>query len=1109
MLLATSLGLLPAPPAMIIRTLAHSDRRLTQRTKRVDLSASMDRRELLGVAAAAVALAPARPALGAVTNLRAAEDVLVWKSKAAAASSSSSSCSAVAAREAFGSRFVNYLARFLLTYDRPSRQLWRSRAAEIPLSWTSTQVAEARTTQLGEFMGAIEIALCDFTPAGGKWSEPLNTKDAVAIRRLLTLLRSRYGTMPDALRQLALLFSLLPPGAQPTDAIEQLAAEQENRPAREILLIDRGSFVLSEAGLSAGLPAPALPLPAAPLSRQEEQAARAGVPQLAPTGRVIEMVVTSGGRGYDDDKPPLVSITAPQGGGVGGSTEDPIAAVDRSRFNREPWRSGRRAAQARAIVRDGKVVALEILDQGAGYRSTDKVSVVVAPPPRAKSGFAPAATGRVLLEYEVASVALSSKGGGYGSSQDLDVRFFSPKMTPALPSSSAAKASAKEGGGASGRGGKGGSKAAPAPTNFATPSSLELAQAPWSIQSMAAKYGDAVSARSTNDVLVLRPPRATLVLGGPRVAGRPSRRPEALAGARARARAGDSAGDSWWSVATKWAGGEETRLEPSPRPPKVPSAPRDDGVIDQLLALLPPEEGAPIFDPGKPPSPKYPVGVPPRHRFPSTLYESINEEYVVRAPLGLGQLVPRGKRGDDLSRDVSALPTSVSGGVRQDIPLTPGLVARLAVAGGLCSATTRAVTSPIDFKKTLEQSGAKGVTATGVTAEGTAAAGAPSVTAALATHEADASPAQPVNATSSQQPSIWLGIDASIAAGFGAGAGSFGTYEFLKRTIPLLASSVLGPAAPADLYTPILFTACLLQAVAASVCSAPFESARVKIMAGMGAPGSPTTLLDALREVMRVPLEEEAEVDDMADDVARGRVLSSAPSPLAAVAVLSVTDETGQEPESGGGGLDTRSPMSARTLTARGRTNEHEDRLDFGRLWDGLPSLALRELPFGVVKLLVYATTQDALLGAIPAARERASLALVVSLVSGIVAGFCGALVSQPADTIVTRSATGGFGRDVRAAWDDVLAGAQSNSMGDRAKVLYAGVQQRCLSLAIIVTAQFVLFDGLRALLAVSKEDLSLFLDVFEDRLDFYAGWDEAQGAWLDAVENLDADMLF
>ena len=975
-------------------------------------------------------------------------------------------------------------------------------------------------------MGAIEIALCDFTPAGGKWSEPLNTKDAVAIRRLLTLLRSRYGTMPDALRQLALLFSLLPPGAQPTDAIEQLAAEQENRQAREILLIDRGSFVLSDAGLSAGLPTPALPLPAAPLSRQEEQAARAGVPQLAPTGRVIEMVVTSGGRGYDDDNPPIVSITAPQGGGMGGTTEDPIAALDRSRFNREPWRSGRRAAEAKAIVRDGTVVAIELTDQGAGYRSTDKISVVVAPPPRTKSGFAPAATGRVLLEYEVASVALSSKGGGYGSSQDLDVRFFPPKMitkmTTTLPSSSAAKEAAKEGGvsgkgakgakggmgGGSGRsGGSRGGKATPAPSNFATPSSLELAQAPWSIESMAAKYGDAVSARSTNDVLVLRPPRATLVLGAPRAAGQPPR-----PGAPAGARAGDNTGDSWWSAASTWAGSKSPRrVEPSLRPPKVPSAPRDDGVIDQLLVLLPPEEGAPIFDPGKPPSPKHPVGVPPRHRFPSTLYESISEEYVVRAPLGLGKLVQRKKRGDDLSRDVSALPTSVSGGVRQDIPLTPALVARLAIAGGLCSAATRAVTSPIDFKKTLKQSGAAEANATRADAQPSAAAAAaslvrPSGEASLAAHEANTLPALPVDA-SSQQPSIWLGIDASIAAGFGAGAGSFGTYEFLKRTIPLLASSVLGPAAPADLYTPILFTACLLQAVAASVCSAPFESARVKIMAGMGAPGSPTTLPDALREVMRVPPTDavhEERGGEEATEAASGMPLSSARSPLPAVTVSSA-GEAGQEQEGGAGSLVTL----GRAPTTRSRVDEAEDRLDFGRLWDGLPSLALRELPFGVVKLLVYATTQDALLGAIPAARERASLALAVSLVSGIVAGFCGALVSHPADTIVTRSATGGFGRDVRAAWDDVLAGAQSNSVGDRAKVLYAGVQQRCLSLAIIVTAQFVLFDGLRALLAVSKEDLSLFLDVFEDRLDFYAGWDEAQGAWLDAVENLDAGNLF
>ena len=81
-----------------------------------------------------------------------------------------------------------------------------------------------------------------------------------------------------------------------------------------------------------------------------------------------------------------------------------------------------------------------------------------------------------------------------------------------------------------------------------------------------------------------------------------------------------------------------------------------------------------------------------------------------------------------------------------------------------------------------------------------------------------------------------------------------------------------------------------------------------------------------------------------------------------------------------------------------------------------------------------------------------------------------------------------------RAALTDVLSGAESDKPADQAKVLYAGVRQRCLALAIIVTAQFIIFDGLRTLLAVSKDDLSLILDVFEDRLDFYSAWDEVWG---------------
>jgi len=132
-------------------------------------------------------------------------EALVWGK-----STIKSTC--ITTRNSFGPKFINYLARFLLAYDTPSRRLWRSRAAEIPLTWTKERVQDVRLKQLGEFLGAVEAGLCDFSPIEGVWSSPLNINDTSNIRRLLSLLRSRYGSLPDALRQLALLFSLLPEG---------------------------------------------------------------------------------------------------------------------------------------------------------------------------------------------------------------------------------------------------------------------------------------------------------------------------------------------------------------------------------------------------------------------------------------------------------------------------------------------------------------------------------------------------------------------------------------------------------------------------------------------------------------------------------------------------------------------------------------------------------------------------------------------------------------------------------------------------------------------------------------------------------------------------------
>ena len=117
-------------------------------------------------------------------------DALVWRPPAVGGDATPG-CSATSAGTAFGPTFVNYLSRLLLSYDVPSRRLWRARAAEIPLAWNKKQVADSRFQQLGEFTGAVEAAVCTYTPESGRWSEPLVPQEAAQVRQLLSLFQSR------------------------------------------------------------------------------------------------------------------------------------------------------------------------------------------------------------------------------------------------------------------------------------------------------------------------------------------------------------------------------------------------------------------------------------------------------------------------------------------------------------------------------------------------------------------------------------------------------------------------------------------------------------------------------------------------------------------------------------------------------------------------------------------------------------------------------------------------------------------------------------------------------------------------------------------------------
>ena len=261
--------------------------------------------------------------------------------------------------------------------------------------------------------------------------------------------------------------------------------------------------------------------------------------------------------------------------------------------------------------------------------------------------------------------------------------------------------------------------------------------------------------------------------------------------------------------------------------------------------------------------------------------------------------------------------------------------------------------------------------------------------------------------------------------------------------------------------------------MAASACLSPFETSRAVVMAGVGE-APPTTLLEALQSTMAVPaLMPAAESDDGSHD---------------------------HDGPGGGEGAEA------------GAVAEGDDLMEklgrLGKLWDGFPTLLAREIPFGVTKLLVYAGTQNALLDFYPAARERPAFALAVSLISGVAAGLLGAFVSHPADVIVTKLSIEGS-TDPVAAVKSILATAPEDAPPqEKVGLFYTGVQQRCISMAILVTVQFVLFDGLRAVLAVSKEDLSLALDVFTNGADPFSAWDEVGQSWADVfTDKLDNDL--
>ena len=154
-------------------------------------------------------------------------------------------------------------------------------------------------------------------------------------------------------------------------------------------------------------------------------------------------------------------------------------------------------------------------------------------------------------------------------------------------------------------------------------------------------------------------------------------------------------------------------------------------------------------------------------------------------------------------------------------------------------------------------------------------------------------------------------------------------------------------------------------------------------------------------------------------------------------------------------------------------------------LWGGFAPTVARELPFAVVKFLTFDVIAKLLTGlvnsnlldegALPVQVGVGTTGLVVSAVSGAVAGIAGAIVSHPADLILTLTSSSSSSSS--SDWRDIVANLLKQDGG--VANLFIGLPARCIFFFLVIGLQFFLYDYVKNIFQVGSDDLSLVLDVF------------------------------
>jgi solute carrier family 25 phosphate transporter 3 len=137
-----------------------------------------------------------------------------------------------------------------------------------------------------------------------------------------------------------------------------------------------------------------------------------------------------------------------------------------------------------------------------------------------------------------------------------------------------------------------------------------------------------------------------------------------------------------------------------------------------------------------------------------------------------------------------------------------------------------------------------------------------------------------------------------------------------------------------------------------------------------------------------------------------------------------------------------------------------------GGFYAGFVPILFKQIPYTISKFVVQDAAQEMLFGFLPDKKDlgRGSK-MAVSLTSGVIAGVAAAIISHPADTLLSKINKAGAGGEGSMF---VRLGRIAGELGV-VKLCLTGLPARCVMIGSITAGQFGIFDSLLPAMGVEK----------------------------------------